>query len=217
MHRTIRFLALAGALLLAAAPASAAMRFGAQVFGSWNTVSMDDLNDAIDEANDMGASFDNIESALSFGVGPTLTVNDQWQFGVHFERLTPNDTEDGGLTIEYAANVLGASVGYWFPSASPMRFGLDGSLDFYTLAGELSAGGESADTEGSGVGFLIRGVGAYAFNPMVAAELSAGYRMADVEVDEVGGEDPADTPFETQDFNGISLRLGLNLAFGGGN
>ena len=217
MNRTIRFLPLVLALTLAAAPASAAMKWGAEVFGAWNTHTMDGWNDAIDEANESGLDYESIENGFSFGAGPTLMVNDTWQFGAHFEMLMPKKSSDETTDIEIdtAANVFGASVGYWFPSASPMRFGLNGSIDYYTLASELSDPSETLDVEGSGVGFMIQGMGSYRFSPLFSGNLGLGYRIADIEIDEIGGE-PVDgsLPFDSQDYSGLSVRAGLSMNFG---
>ena len=140
MNRTTRLSILAVAMLLMAAPASAATRWGASVFGSWNTHTMGDWNDAIDAANTSGLDYENIENGFAFGVGPTVTVNDNWSFGAHYERLMPTKSSDETTEIEVntGANVFGASVGYWFPSTSQMRFGVDGSADWYMLSSKLS-------------------------------------------------------------------------------
>ena len=216
MIRNTRLTILALALMLAAAPASADMRWGANVFGSWSTHAMGDWNDQIDAANASGTDYKNIENGFSFGVGPMVTINENWTIGAHYERVMPSKTSDEGTDIEVdtGANVFGASVGYWFPSTSQMRFGVDGSLDYYTLASKLSDPTADVDVEGSGIGFMLRGVASYAFSPVVSGDFSAGYRMADIEIESIGGADPTGSGLESQDYSGFSLRAGFSMHFG---
>ena len=215
MNRYTCLSTLALAMLLAAAPASAGMRWGANVFGSWNTVAMGDWNDAIDAANSSGTNYDNIESGFTMGVGPTVMVNDNWSFGAHYERVMPAKSSDETTQIEIntGANVFGASVGYWFPSTSSTRFGIDGSLDYYSLASTLGDPSGDVDIEGTGVGFMFRGVASYAFSPMFAGEFSAGYRLADISIESIGGVDPTGSGLESQDYSGFSLRAGISMSF----
>lgn len=215
MNRITRLSTLALAMILAAAPASAGMRWGANVYGNWNTHTMGDWNDQIDAANAGGLNYDNIESGFGFGVGPTVMVNDNWSFGAHYERLMPATSSDETTNIEVntGANVFGASVGYWFPSTSQMRFGVDGAVDYYTLASKLSDPTTDQKIEGSGVGFKISGMASYAFSPMFSGDFGAGYRIADITIDTIGGVDPAGSGLESQDYSGFSLRAGLSMNF----
>lgn len=187
------------------------MQWGFQVNGAFNTHSMNDWNDIIDEANEFGSNYDNITSGFSFGAGPVLILNQQWILGAHFERLMPKTSEDQGIEIENSGNAFGASVGYLFPSASPMSFGLGVALDFITLSGSLSDPSDEFDTEGSGIGFQMNGMGRYAFNPMWSGVASVGYRIADIEIDNIGGQDVSSSGLDTEDYSGVMVRVGIEL------
>src|SRR5689334_8807167 len=93
---TALFAALAMVSLVATVSAST-MRWGGEAWGAFNTHTMSDWNDAIDQANASGSNFDNIRSGFSFGVGPTMIVNNQWQFGAHYERLMAKSSEDASI------------------------------------------------------------------------------------------------------------------------
>jgi len=193
-------------------PADAAgMQWGFQANGAFNTHAMDDWNDLIDQSNNSGSNFDNITSGLSFGAGPVMIVNEQWVLGAHFERLMPRKSEDQGTEVESAGNAFGASVGYLFPSASPFNFGLGVAMDYITLSGSLSDPTDSYDTEGSGMGFQINGLGRYAFSPVFSGLLSLGYRIADIEIDNIGGQDVSGSGLDSENFSGMTVRVGIEL------
>lgn len=190
---------------------AAAMQWGFQANGTFNTHAMDDWNDILDDANSSGANFDNITSGFSFGAGPVMIVNQQWVLGAHFERLMPKKSEYQGTEVETAGTAFGASVGYMFPSASPFNFGLGVAMDHITLNGSLSDPTTSYDTEGSGLGFQLNGLGRYAFSPMFSGLLSLGYRIADIEIDNIGGQDVSSSGLESENFSGMMVRVGLEL------
>lgn len=193
-------------------PADAAtMQWGFQVNGAFNTHAMDDWNDIIDESNEFGAEFSNINNGFSFGAGPTLIVNEQWVLGAHFERLMPSTSEYQGTEIQNSGNAFGASVGYLFPSTSQFNFGLGVAMDYITLNGSLSDPSESYDTEGSGMGFQVNGMSRYNFNPMWSGIMSLGYRFADVEIDNIGGQDVSSAGLETENYSGLSVRVGIEM------
>jgi hypothetical protein len=200
------------ALVFLAAPSSAAMRWGAEVFGGFNTHSMSDWNDAIDEANSFGANFDNINDGFSFGVGPTVVVNENWMFGAHYERLMPGSSEDSGIEIKPSANAFGVTGTYLFPSSGPMSFGIGAGVDYITLGGTLSDPTTELDEEGSGVGFQFYGTTSHAFSPVMSGAFTVGYRLADIDVDNIGGEDPSTIPLSSEDYSGLMLRVGLNFS-----
>jgi len=213
-----RISAVVAALLLVslsfASPSSAAMRWGGQVFGGFNTHSMDDWNDVIDDSNSSsGSNFDNINNGFSFGAGPTVIVNDNWMFGAHYERLMASKSEDSGLEIKPEANAFGVTGMYLFPSAGAMNYGLGVGVDYMTLAGKLSDPTDEADIEGSGVGFQILGQTNYAFSPMFSGGLNVGYRFADIDIDKIGGVDnTSSSPLQSENYSGVVLRASLSIS-----
>src|SRR5262245_44337814 len=106
MLRTFRFSAVVAAIVctiaLSAGSSSAAsnMQWGLQAYGGFDTFAMDDWNTLIDQSNAGGSNFANIRSGYSFGVGPMVTVNDQWQFGAHYERLMAKKSSDQGTEVK---------------------------------------------------------------------------------------------------------------------
>ena len=215
MTRMFTSLCLAAfALASIATPGHADMRFGGEVWGAWNSHSMDDWNKLIDDANSSGGNFDNINSGFSFGVGPTLLVSDKCRFGVHFERLIANKSEDSGVAVKPAANAIGASFDYLFPSGA-LEYGLGAAVDMMTLAGKVEqpTAPTENDVEGSGVGFQVRGTVNYALGAAVHAELGVGYRFADIKVDKIGGidNDPSVSGLDTEDYSGVTVRIGLQI------
>lgn len=215
MFRKSRFVLLAVmALMLTAGAASAAnMRWGAQAWGAFNTHSMGDWNDAIDAANSSGSDFDNITNGFSFGGGPTVMVNDTWQFGVHYERLVAKKSSDSvsNEDLKPAANAIGVSGGYLFPSTSQVNFGLGVSVDYMNLAGSLSDPSTSLDITGSGIGGQVMGMANWGFTPMFSGNLAAGYRFASIDIDEIGGVSASGSGLEKEDYSGLSLRVGFSL------
>jgi len=207
------FVVMALLALTAGAASAASMRWGGQAWGAFNTHSMGDWNDAIDQANASGSNFDNINNGYSFGVGPTVMVNDTWQFGVHYERLIAKKSTDSVSNEELkpAANAFGVSGGYWFPSHSQMNFGLGVSVDYMKLAGTLSDPTTEAKIDGSGVGGEVMGMANWGFTPMFAANFGAGYRFANINIDEIGGTSTAGSPLQNEDYSGLSLRVGFSL------
>jgi hypothetical protein len=219
MRRTRRFslTALFAALAmvsLAATVSASSMRWGGEVWGAFNTHTMGDWNDAIDQANASGSNFDNIKSGFSFGVGPTMIVNNQWQFGAHYERLNAKSSEDASIQqkLSPSANSFGVSGMYLFPSKGMAAFGLGLSLDFTNLSGNLEASGTELKIEGSGVGGQLLGSARYAFSPMFSGNLTAGYRLANIDIDTVGGASTAGSSLNSEDYSGLVVRAGLSLS-----
>lgn len=190
---------------------AATMQWGAQVYGSWDTRAMDDWNDLIDDANSSGSNYDNIRSGYSFGGGPVVTVNDVWQFGAHFEHLTAQTSEDAGTEVKPSANAFGMTVGYMFPSTSSMNFGLYGAVDYLSLTSQLNYPGSENDVEGSGVGFQFGGTTNWNFTPTFAGNVSLGYRLADVNVDTIGGTDASGSGLESENYSGVCARVGFTF------
>ena len=209
-------LALTAIALTASVSSAAGMRWGANVFGAFNTHSMKDWNDIIDASNapppsGSGSNFDNITSGFSAGLGPFVIIDDKWEIGAHYEMLMPKKSEDQGVSIEPKANSFGASIDYLFPAQGSMSFALGISGDYYTLNGELNDPTTNNKTKGSGVGGQVRATGNYAFAPEFAGFVSAGYRMADINIDTIGGVDVSASGLKTEDYSGLVLRVGISL------
>ncbi len=205
------FAALLSTTLVATSSSAASMRWGGQVFGSWDTRAMDDWNQLIDDANEFGANYDNIENGFAFGVGPSVMINDQWELGLKYERVMASKSEDQGTEVAPTANAFGLTAGYWFPSSSTMNFGLQASVDYMTLASTLSDPSEELEITGSGVGFMFGAASRMAFSPAFSGVLSLGYRMADVEIEEIGGQDPTGSGLESEDYSGVVARVGFSF------
>jgi hypothetical protein len=198
---------------LASNGSAATMSWGGQVFGGFDTFKMGDWNDAIDAANAGGSTFDKVNSGYSFGLGPTLTVNGQWQLGAHFEMLMGKKSEDAtsGQTLSPSSNAFGVSAMYLFPSKTSMSFGLGGAVDYMTLTGKVEGTVPDAKIEGSGVGGQLLGMTSYAFSPMFSGSLTAGYRLANINIDKVGGTSTTGSPLQSEDYSGVIARVGLSF------
>jgi hypothetical protein len=198
-------------MLAVSSGSAATMRWGAQVFGGYDTHSMNDWNTAIDQANAGGSHFDNIKSGMAFGVGPTVLVDDRWQFGAHYERVMASKSEDQGTEVKPVANAFGVSAGYLFASQSPMNLGLFVSLDDMTLAGSLSNGTTTNKVKGSGFAWALGATSSYTFSSMFSGNLSLGYRGADINVDSIGGVDATGSGLDTENYSGMVARLGFTV------
>lgn len=186
-----------------AAPASAA-RIGGEVFGAFNTHGMDDVNDAIDGFNSSGADFNNISNGITGGLGVRVWPNSNVMLAATWEPLflsSKDETNDAELKT--GANSFQATVGYFFPTLAPAKFGVAGGLGYYVQNGELLAGGVSfGDIEGSGIGYHFMGMTEMTVSPGFAVAGSAGWRIADITIDD-------SDPEITSDYSGFMARVGL--------
>jgi hypothetical protein len=103
---------------------------------------------------------------------------------------------------------------YMLPSKSTMMFGLGASIDYMTLGSKLTDPTNTpteTKVEGKGVGFQLLAQGGYAFSPIFTGSLTAGYRIANITIDTIGGIDPASvgSPLQHEDYSGLVLRLGV--------
>ena len=196
---------LIAALALAPAAASAAT-IGAEVFGAYNTYAMDDVNDAIDADNDAGADFDEFGSGPTGGLGLRLWPNASWMLSAAWEPLfleTESDATESTWNMD--ANSFQFTAGYFFPSTTGARYGLGAGVGYYSVAGENTDPAlipETIEIEGSGVGFHVLGMGEWRMSPGFSVTAGAGYRFADIEIDE-------STTDATADYSGFMGRLGL--------
>lgn len=214
MLRTLRFstvlaIAVLAVALAAGSGSATTMQWGLQAHGGFDTFAMDDWNTLIDQQNAGGSNFDNISNGFSFGAGPVLTLNEQWQFGAHYERLVAHKSSDQGTEVKPAANAIGGSVGYLFPSHTATNFGLNASVDYMTLASKLTDPTASDDIKGTGVGFQFAGTANHTFSPMISGNLTVGYRVADINVDTIGGQDAAGSGLNSENYSGLVTRFGF--------
>jgi len=194
--RSTLFLAVLAAAAMAVTPmqASAAPTFGGEVFGAFNTYAMGDVNDAIEGLNGTGSEYDEIGNGMTGGLGIRMWANESWMFSGVWEPLFATSEDGlGGPELTADASSFQFTGGYFFPSATNARYGLGAGLGYYSL---------SEDTgEGSGVGFHVLGMGEWTVSRGFSLTGGAGYRVADVEVDNAGGA--------TVDYSGFMARVGL--------
>lgn len=205
MRRFVLLFAIAALSMTAAAPAHA-MMIGGEVYGMFNTHTLEDWNDEIDEANEFGADFDNITNGISGGIGARMWPNPNWMVSVAWEPFFLT-TEDGSTELKLDANGFLGTVGYFFPTTGTARYGIGAGLGYYILAGEISDTGGSFDLEGSTIGFHFLGMGEWTVSPGFAVTASAGYRIADIADTELDGMSQ-DPEFST-DYSGFTGRVGL--------
>jgi hypothetical protein len=196
--------ALAAALILAPGVAMSAT-VGAEVFGALNTYAMEDVNDAADAANALGANFDEVSNGMTGGLGVRIWANPNWMLTAAWEPLFL-ETESSATqdTWNLDANSFQFGAAYFFPSTSPtFKYGLGAGLGIYQIGGELSnptATPSSVDVEGSGVGFHFMGQSEWTVSPNFSITAAGGYRVADIEVDNSTG---------TADYSGFIGRVGM--------
>jgi hypothetical protein len=203
-------LLLAAAVAVPAVPAHA-MTWGADVFGAFNTHSMGDVNDAIDNSNsNLGTNYDNVNNSFGGGIGLRVKPNASWMFEGTWEPLFPS-TEDknvSGDKINLNANSFQLTGTYWLPSQATNKFGIAAGLGYYTLNGKIEqVGFPNVDVSGTGVGFHILGTGEWEVSPGFGFFGSAGYRMA--KIDDTQFDDQSTDPKSETDFSGFTARAGL--------
>jgi hypothetical protein len=188
--------------------AAAAGPFGAEVFGSFNTFAMGDVNDAIDAENTaFGTNFDDVSSGISGGLGLRMWANQNWMLSARWEPLfveTESDAVGATGKQNLDANSFQFTGTYFFPSKNPTaKYGIGAGVGMYSIGGEVTDdAGNTADVEGSGPGFHFMGVGEWTMSPGFAFTGSAGYRVASVEIDNT-------SPTVNADYSGFMARAGL--------
>lgn len=209
LQRMIPAIVLVGSIV--ATSSASAVTFGGHVYGAFNTHSMDDWNDAIDESNDLGAEWDNVGSSLTGGLEARMWANQNWLIAAGWEPLFLN-TEDGSTDAELSldGHAFTATGGYFFPSTGNARYGIAAGVGLYVSAGELDDGGSTPiDIQGNGVGFHFMGLGEWTVSPGFAVTGGAGYRVANLSDTELtDGTTTADSPYEN-DYSGFMARVGL--------
>jgi hypothetical protein len=207
------------ALALAPAYASAAT-FGAEVFGAFNTYSMSDWNDAIDDANQSGQDWDNLSSGLTGGLGLKMWANQNWMFSAGWEPLftKTEDSSTPGSSISFDANSFQFTGAYFFPSQNTARYGIGAGVGYYSINGTAeSTGSPDVNITGNTVGFHVMGMSEWHVNPSFAINAGAGYRIANVSETkaEQGGTEVTLTDSNgdnvSTDYSGFMGRVGFSF------
>jgi hypothetical protein len=214
--------------------AEGAAKLGISVFGGYESYSMSDVNDAIEDGNTLlGTSVDEVSSGIAFGAGVKMRTAGPVVLSFDYQRLNASASGSGddgtfGYDVEYnlPANALVLGATYLFPSASKTRFGINGGIGYYMADGSLDAtvtelsSGISASDEtqisGNGVGFHGAGTMDLMLSPVVHLDATLGYRIAksgDVEFEYSDGttETFAD---EEIDWSGFMSQVGFTFYFG---
>jgi hypothetical protein len=213
MRKHMNVLAVLGVFALAMVPvAASAATFGGEVYGAFNTHSMQDWNDAIDLANTSGSNFDNVGSDITGGLDLRMWASPNWMFSAGWEPLFLNseDSANPGDKLSLNANAYTVTGAYFFPSASNGKYGIGGGLGYYSNSGKLeSTGSPDVDITGSGVGFHFVGLGEWTVSPGFSVTTTAGYRVAKLTSNELSdGTTTVDSPYDN-DYSGFMGRVGL--------
>jgi hypothetical protein len=214
--------------------AEGAAKFGLSVFGGYESYSMSDVNDAIEEGNTVfGTSVDEVSSGIGFGAGVKMRTAGPVVLSFDYQRLNASASGSGddgtfGYDLEYSlpANALVLGATYLFPSASKARFGLNGGIGYYMADGsldatvtELSSGlslSDETQISGNGVGFHGAGTVDVMLSPVVHLDASLGYRIAksgDVEFEYSDGTTDTFSDDEI-DWSGFMSQVGLTFYLG---
>ena len=170
------------AMLMPAAASAATI--GAEVFGAYNSYAMDDVNDGIEAANAGGANFDELNGALTMGLGLRMWATPSWAFSAAWEPLNVETKSDVTNSKQnFDANSFQFTAARFFPSQTKARYGIGAGIGYYSISGEIedpSLTPTIQPVEGTGVGFHFMGLGEYQVSPGFAVTGAAGYRIADI-------------------------------------
>jgi len=199
-------LAAMAVMAFAAAPALA-MTVGGEVFGAFDTHSMSDWKDVTSAANASGGDISDPTSSFGGGLGLRMWPSSQWMLAATWEPIFLSRKEKvSGDELKLDANSFQGTVGYFFPSSGPGKFGVGAGAGYYSLNGKITGSG-GGDLTGNAVGFHFLGMGEWTVSPGFAITGSAGYRVA--KIDDTKFNDVSSNPkFET-DYSGLMLRAGL--------
>ena len=232
VRTSVVLLAFVAVLGLGPSQAEGASQFGVAAFGGFQTYSMEDVNDDIQDTNDfLGTSIDEVGNGVGFGAGLRMRTSGPVVLSLDYMRLTggSSDSGDDGVAsyeIDYDvpanAFVLGAT--YLFPSASKARFGISGGLGYYMADASLKLSAtdginsisEEATGSGSGVGFHGAGTVDFMLSPVAHLEASLGYRFAksgDLEVEYDDGSSETLEDYQV-DWSGLMSKVGFAFYFG---
>jgi hypothetical protein len=211
MKRTMMMVVAAAWAMTASGPARAAT-IGGEVFGAFNTYSMEQFNDFVLFTNsDVGTNFEEISTGFGGGLALRVWPTSSWMVSAGWEPLfasTKSDAFGGDIEINLDAHAFQATGAYFFPSQGPGKYGLGAGLGYYTIAGEApdSTGTTTIEIGGSAVGFHFLGLAEWTVSPGFAVTASGGYRVAKIDETEFDGVKDPDS--ET-DYSGLMLRGGL--------
>jgi len=220
------------ALVIPACPAQAGTAsYGVAGFGTLNSYTMSDVNDAIDIAN-WGLAFAGLESisgidtGVGFGGGFRAVLNDRFWLALDYERLTGGTDYSvlgNKLELDVPANAVLASAAYLLPGAGRVRLGFGAGLGYYSSAASISVDAPDIslsgafDITGSGLGFHGFGMMDAALSQAAHFELLVGGRFAEVTDPVLEGPGIPDDLLQglALDWSGVMIRGGLAFHFGG--
>lgn len=184
---------------------ASAATFGVEAFGAYNTYAMDDVNTFIGQANQGGTyAFDELSGGITGGFGLRTWANPSWLITADWEPLRAT-TESNGAEINAGANSFQVTAAHFFPSATQARYGIGIGGGYYSLSGSVTGSGDpntDGDITGSGFGFHALGMGEWHVNESFALTGTAGYRYADIGVDD-------STTDDTVNYSGAIARVGF--------
>lgn len=199
------------AVVVVMAPSAHATTFGVEAFGAFNTYNMEDVNDALAVDNANGYNYDELTNGMTGGLGMRMWPNSSWMLEACWEPLFLETTSSANSsTWNMDANSFQVSAYRFFPSTNPKaRFGLGGGLGIYSVNGENvdpSLIPTTLKIEGSGPGFHVMGVGEWTVNPSFNLTAGAGFRFADIELDNSNNS-------ATANYSGFTARVGMAFYF----
>ena len=188
-----------------AAGVSSGPVWGVELFGGWSTYAMSDINDQLALTNQqLGTSFDDITSGTAGGLGLRMWPSENVLLRLDLEAMLA-ESENSGVTFDIGPGAAVVSATYYFPSTSPMRFGLGAGVGEYSIIGEIKGPGGKLDTSGDGFGAMAMGEALWPMSGRWSMTGTAGYRFA--KVNDVKFEDQSS--HTEADFSGVMLRVGL--------
>ncbi len=198
-------------LILAAAPAFAAT-WGGSVYGAFNTYSMKDVNDALEQDNQsFGTNFDAIENGMTGGLElRVIPDNPNWMFSAGWEPVFAKTEESvvDNRELNLDANNFSVSGVYFMPSTGKGKFGIGAGVDMIMISGEATSTSlPDQKLSGNGFGFHVMGTGEWEMSPGFAFTTAAGYRFA--KVGDTQFDEQSTTPESETDYSGVVARVGL--------
>ena len=210
--------------LVCAAPAQAGRVF-LQAHGGWSFFNLDDVNAAVDAANEEAGEkkLDHIDSGLDAGFHVGYDLTDEVGLALGYSRLWGNSGFSGaGYNVEYdlPADLYEVSLDYLPVSDRKVRLGVGATLGMVRSAATVKVSdpdGGDRDDAFKGTGFLFAGY-ATAEAPMSSKWSlygQGGFRHAainELKVDDevVLNPDSPDDKFRLS-YSGFFLRVGIRL------
>jgi hypothetical protein len=203
------------AVVFAAAGPLRAATVGGEVFGAFNSYTMEDFNSGIQELNsDFGTNYEEINNGFTGGLGIRIWPAPSWMISAGWEPLFAESKSDVTIDrkVNADANAFQLTGAYFFPSQGPGKFGMGAGVGYYTISGEAEepdglGGTITSDVGGSTIGFHFLGLTEWTASPGFAVTGAVGYRVANVEDTEFDGQ--STVPKSETDYSGLMLRAGL--------